>query len=58
MEFKKMKYAETTDDTCNELKRFQDSLYCHFYIHKYFEEMRPRSNQPGQFFATAKRHKI
>ena len=53
-----MKYAEITDDTCNELKRFQDSLYCHFYIHKYFEEMRPRSNQPGQFFATAKRHKI
>ena len=57
MELKKMKYAETTDDTCNELKRFQVSLYCHFYIHKYFE-MCPRSNQPGQFFATAKRHKI
>ena len=26
-----MKHAETTDDTCNELKHFQDFLYRHFY---------------------------
>ena len=53
-----MKYVETTDDTCNELKRFQDFLYRHFYKHEHYEEMRPRSNQPGRFFATAKMHKL
>ena len=53
-----MKYVETTDDTCNELKRFQNFSYLHFYKHKYYEEMRPRSNQPGQSFATAKTHKF
>ena len=55
---KQMKYIETTDDTCNELKRFQDFLYRHFYKHEHYEEMRPRSNQPGRFFATAKTHKF
>ena len=55
---KQMKYVETTDDTCNELKRFQDFLYRHFYKHKYYEEKRPRSNQPVRFFATAKTHKF
>ena len=30
---KQMKYVETIDDTWNELKRFQDFLYCHFYKH-------------------------
>ena len=53
-----MKYIETTDDTCNELKRFQDFLYRHFYKHKHYEEMRPRSTQPGRFFPTAKTHKF
>ena len=53
-----MKYIETTDDTCNELKRFQNFLYRHFYKHEHYEEMRPRSNQPGRFFATAKMHKF
>ena len=55
---KHMKYVETADDTCNELKRFQNFLYLHFYKHEYYEEMRPRSNQPGQSFATAKTHKF
>ena len=35
-----MKYVETTDDTCSELKRFQDFLYRHFYKHEHYEEMR------------------
>ena len=51
---KQMKYVETTVDTSNELKRFQDNLYCHFYKHEYYEEMCQRSNQPGWFFATHK----
>ena len=41
---KQMKYIETTDDTYNELKRFQDILYRHFNKHEHYEEMRPRSN--------------
>ena len=53
-----MKYVETTDDTCSELKRFQDFLYRHFYKHEHCEEMRPRFNQPGRYFATAKTHKL
>ena len=52
-----MKYVETTDDTYNELKRFQDFLYRHFYKHEHYEEMHPRSNQPGRFFAATKTHK-
>ena len=52
---KQMKYIETTDDTCNQLKRFQDFLYRHFYKHEHYEEMRPKSNQPGRFFATLRR---
>ena len=50
--------VETTDDTCNELKCFQDFSYCHFYKHEHYKDMHPRSNQPGQFFATAKLHKF
>ena len=53
-----MKYHENADDTCNELKHFQDFLYRHFYKHEHYEEMRPRSNQSGRFLATAKTHKF
>ena len=53
-----MKYVETTDDACNELKRLQKFLYYHFYKHVHYQEMHPRSNQPGHFSATAKTHKF
>ena len=53
-----MKYVETTDDTCNELKRFQGFSSSHFYKHEYYEEMRPRSNQSSRFFATTETHKF
>ena len=49
---------EIADDTYNELKPFQDFLYRHFYKHEHYKEMRPRSNQPGRFFATAKTHEF
>ena len=55
---KQMKYIETTDDTCNELKRLQEFLYRHFYKHEHYEEMRPRSTQSSRFFSTAKMHKF
>ena len=50
------KHIETSDNTCD-LKRFQDFPYCHLYKHKDYEAMRPRSNKPGRFFATAKTYK-
>ena len=56
--FKQMKYVETTDDTCNKLKGFQDFLYHHFYKHKYYKEMHPSSGQLSQFLGTAKMHKF
>ena len=52
------KYIETSDNTLCDLKRFQDFLYRHLYKYKDYEAMRPHSNQPGRFFATAKTHKI
>ena len=53
-----MKHIEATDDTCNELKCFQDFFYCHFYKHEHYEERLPRSNQPGRIFTTAKTGKF
>ena len=57
-EIKRMKYVKTTDDICNELKRFQDFLYHHFHKHEHHQEMQARSNKRGRVFATAKTHKF
>ena len=54
----KGKYVQTVNNTHNDLKHFQDSLYRHFYKTKYYDGMRPVSNQPARFFATAKTHKF
>ena len=43
------KYAETSDTTHADLKYFQDFLY---------DEIRPVSNLPARFFATAKTQKF
>ena len=37
---------------------FQDFLYRQFYKTKYYDGMRPVSNQPARFLATAKTHKF
>ena len=50
----KGKYVETVDSTHKDLKHLQDFLYRHFYKTKYCDGMRPVSNQPAQFFTTAK----
>ena len=52
------KYTETADNTHKHLKRFQDFIYRNLYKHEQYENMRPKSNQPGGFFATAKTHKF
>ena len=43
-------YIETSSNTLCDFKQLQDFLYRHFYKHKDYETMRPRSNQPGRFF--------
>ena len=50
-----MKYVGTTDDACNELKRFQNFLYYLFYKHEHYQEMHPRSNQSGHFLELLRR---
>ena len=52
------KYIETVDNTHNDLKRLQDFLYHNLYKHEQYENISPKSNQPGRFFATAKTHKF
>ena len=52
------KYVQTVDNTHQDLKHFQNFLYRHFYKTKYYDKMRPISNQPARFFATAKIHKF
>ena len=52
------KYFETVDNTHKDLKRFQDFLYRNLHQHEQYENMRPKSSQPGRFFATAKTHKF
>ena len=52
------KYVETTDNTHKNLANFQAFLYHNFKKHEKYDSMRPSSNQPGRFFATAKTHKF
>ena len=49
-------YIETEDTTQSNLKHFQDFLYRHFKKSEHYDQMRPISNQPSRFFATAKTH--
>ena len=44
------KYIETVDNTPKDLKPFQDFLYRNLYKHEQYENMLPKSNQPGRFF--------
>ena len=53
------KYALSDEDkTHNNLHNFQQFLYRNFRKHSEYTNMRPNSNQPGRFFATAKTHKF
>ena len=48
------KYEMTTDTTHRYLEKFQSFLYRNFKSHPSYNDMRPVSNQPPRFFATAK----
>ena len=52
------KYELTEDSTHRDLHNFQQFLYRNFQKHEHYEKMRPISNQPARFFATAKTHKF
>ena len=53
-------YKLTVDNTLDDLKTFKVSyIYCNFYgKYEHYEEMLPKSNQPGQLYGTAKTHKF
>ena len=44
--------------THKDLEKFQSFLYRNFKSHPSYNNMRPVSNQPARFFATAKTHKF
>ena len=51
-------YVENTDNTLNELFRFQDFLYRNFHNYKHYKDTKPDSNQPAHLYGTAKTHKF
>ena len=52
------KYEMTTDTIHEDLEKFQSFFYRNFKTHPRYNDMRPVSNQPARFFATAKTHKF
>ena len=52
------KNIQNVDNTHKDLKRLQDFLYRNLHQHEQYENMRPKSSQPGRFFATAKTNKF
>ena len=52
------KYDITTNTTHEDFKKFQSFLYHNFKSHPSYNYIRPVSNHPARFFATAKTHKF
>ena len=55
--FAEGKYIETVDNA-HKKKRFQDFVNRNLYKHEQYENMCPKSNYRGRFFATAITHKF
>ena len=51
-------YKVAEDNTLKDLKLFKSFLYRNFRKYEHYEEMLPKSNQPGQLYGTAKTHKF
>ena len=51
-------YEETTDETLDDLKHFQDFLYRNFKKYEKYKKMYPSSHQPAKLYGTAKTHKF
>ena len=52
------KYIRTSDNILKELRSFQSVRYRHFKNLPNYEKMRPSTNQPARFFASAKTHQF
>ena len=51
-------YKVAEDNTLKDLKLFNSFLYRNFRKYEHYEEMLPKSNQPGQLYGTAETHKF
>ena len=51
-------YKVAEGNTLKDLKLFKSFLYKNFRKYEHYEEMLPKSNQPGQLYGTAKTHKF
>ena len=51
-------YKVAEDNTLKHLKLFKSFLYRNFRKYEHYEEMPPKSNQPGQFYGTSKTQKF
>ena len=51
-------YKVAEDNTLKDLKLFKSFLYRNFRKYEHYEEILPKSNQPGQLYGTAKIHKF
>ena len=51
-------YEETTDNTLEDLKVFQEFLYRNIKDYENYDDMRPLSCQPAKLSGTAKTHKF
>ena len=49
-------YKAAEDNTLRDLKLFKSFLCRNFRKYEHYEEMLPKSNQPGQLYDTAKTH--
>ena len=54
----KSTYVETTDNTFQELPRFQDFLYRNSHNHECYKDMQSDSNQWPHLYGLAKTHKF
>ena len=51
-------YKVAEDNTLKDLKLFKSFLYRNFRKYEHYEDMLPKSNQPGQLYGTSKTHKL
>ena len=51
-------YKVAEDNTLKDLKLFNNFVYRNFRKYEHYEEMPPKSNQPGQLHDTPKTHKF
>ena len=55
---KTKKYTKCSDSILKDLRSYQNFLLRHFKNFEFHSTIRPSSNQPARFFATAKTHKF